>query len=335
MMLLYHILRKCPARYKLSKSWEKINHLIDMDDIKLFAKNEKELLILIQTVRIYSQDIEMEFGIENCTMLIMKSSKRHRTEGVRYSGPFLKLTRELKQMDKRTRKLMTIHKALHPSDDIHRLYVSRKVGGRGLARIEDIIDASIQRLEDYRGNCGGKLITPTRSNTDDTRISRTTITRKQKWTEKQLYGRFKRITSDISHEKMWTCLRKGNLKRETESLLVAAQNNAIMTNHIKVRIDKTQQNSRWGLCGERDETINHIISECSKLAQKEYKTRHAGVGKVIHREVLKKLKSDHTNKWYMYNPKSVLENETHKLLWDTNRSSNLIIENFNQCYISR
>ena len=49
-------------------------------------------------------------------------------------------------------------------------------------------------------------------------------------------------------------------------------NNVIRTNEIKVRKDKTQQNSKCGLCGDRDETINHIISECIKLAQKEYKT---------------------------------------------------------------
>ena len=68
---------------------------------------------------------------------------------VRYSGPFLKWTRdELKQMDQRTRKLMTMHKALHPRDDVDRLYVSRKEGGRGLASIEDSVDASIRRLED-------------------------------------------------------------------------------------------------------------------------------------------------------------------------------------------
>ena len=52
-----------------------------------------------------------------------------------------------------------------------------------------------------------------------------------------------------------------------ESLLTAAQDNAIRTNRIKARIDKTQQNSKCGLCGDRDEMINHIISECSKLAQ--------------------------------------------------------------------
>ena len=46
---------------------------------------------------------------------------------VRYSGPFLKWTREeLEQIDQRTRKLMTMHNALHPRDDVDRLYVSRK-----------------------------------------------------------------------------------------------------------------------------------------------------------------------------------------------------------------
>ena len=53
-----------------------------MDDIKLFAKKEKELETLIHAVRIYSQDIGMEFGIEKCAMLVMKSSQRHMTDGM-------------------------------------------------------------------------------------------------------------------------------------------------------------------------------------------------------------------------------------------------------------
>ena len=57
-------------------------------------------------------------------------------------------------------------------------------------------------------------------------------------------------------------------------------------------------------------------ADCSKLAQKEYKARHDLVGKVIHWEMYKKLKFDHTNKLYMHNPTSVLENDTHKLQWD-------------------
>ena len=112
---------------------------------------------------------------------------------------------------------------------------------------------------------------------------------------------------------MWQ--RKLNLKRETEFVLIAAQN-AIKTNYIKARIDKTQQNSRCSLCGDRDETINHIISECSKLAQKEYKTTHDWVGKVIHWELCKKFKFYHKNKWYLHNPEPFLKNETHQPFWD-------------------
>ena len=41
-------------------------------------------------------------------------------------------------------------------------------------------------------------------------------------------------------KKTWTWLRKGNLKKETESLIIATQNNAIRTNYIEAKIDKTQ-----------------------------------------------------------------------------------------------
>ena len=42
------------------------------------------------------------------------------------------------------------------------------------------------------------------------------------------------------------------------------------------------------------ETINYIISKCSKSAQKEYESRHGGAGKEIHSELCNKLKFDHT-----------------------------------------
>ena len=53
-----------------------------MDDIKLFAKNEKELETLIHTVRKYSQDTGIEFGKEKCAKLVMKSGNRHTTNGI-------------------------------------------------------------------------------------------------------------------------------------------------------------------------------------------------------------------------------------------------------------
>ena len=66
---------------------------------------------------------------------------------------------EVKEMDKIRRKLMTMYKALHPRDDVDRLYVSRKWGEGGLASIEDSVDASTQRFEDYIEKHEGGLIT--------------------------------------------------------------------------------------------------------------------------------------------------------------------------------
>ena len=52
------------------------------------------------------------------------------------------------------------------------------------------------------------------------------MNRKLKREEKPVYRRFKRQTSDISYEKTRMWLGKGNNKRETVPLLIAAQNNA-------------------------------------------------------------------------------------------------------------
>ena len=73
---------------------------------------------------------------------------------------------------------MTMHKALHPRDDIDRQYVSRKEGGRGLARIEDSVDASIQWLEDYIEKHERGLIPAIRKDTDNTTDDRMIRTKK-------------------------------------------------------------------------------------------------------------------------------------------------------------
>ena len=103
---------------------------------------------------------------------------------------------------------MTMHKALHSRDDVDRQYVSRKEGVRGLAFIEDSVDASIQRLEDYKEKHERGLITAIRNDTDNTVDDRMKTTRKQKWVDKQLYGRFKRLINNISQQRTWTWLMK-------------------------------------------------------------------------------------------------------------------------------
>ncbi len=108
--------------------------------------------------------------------------------------------------------------------------------------MEDSVDASIQRLKDYIQKHEEGLITATRNETE------------------KIHGEPRRFA--VSH----SC--------EQPPANAGEKNSQIMI----IIIDKTQQNSKCWLCGDRDETINHIISEYIKLAQKEYKTRHNWVG---------------------------------------------------------
>ena len=75
MMPLNHVLRKCSESYKFNKPQEKVYHLIYMDDINLFAKNDTNKEI---TQRGYRDEID----IEKYDMLAMKSRKRQRMERI-------------------------------------------------------------------------------------------------------------------------------------------------------------------------------------------------------------------------------------------------------------
>ena len=53
-----------------------------MDDLKLYSRSEKGLDSLVQIVRIFSEDIGIEFGIEKCAMLVMKKRKIVKSVGI-------------------------------------------------------------------------------------------------------------------------------------------------------------------------------------------------------------------------------------------------------------
>ena len=99
---------------------------------------------------------------------------------------------------------------------------------------------------------------------------------------------------------------------------MATQNQALRTNLIKAKVDKSQEDPKCRMCKEGDESVTHIISQCKKLAQTEYKIRHDNVAKAFHWEVCKKngLVRTHVEKWYEHEPESVMENEKCKILWD-------------------
>ena len=81
MILLTHVLRKAKARYTLGGR-EKINHLLFMDDLKLYGKSENEIKGLVSTVEVFSQDIDMEFSMKKCGVVIMNRGKVKATDKI-------------------------------------------------------------------------------------------------------------------------------------------------------------------------------------------------------------------------------------------------------------
>ena len=69
---------------------------------------------------------------------------------------------------------------------------------------------------------------------------------------------------------MLECLKKSRLKKETEGMIMAAQDQALRTKSIKRIIDKQNVSAKCIMCREGDETVSHIVSECTNLAQKQY-----------------------------------------------------------------
>ena len=104
-----------------------------------------------------------------------------------------------------------------------------------------------------------------------------------RWTEKTMYGQFHRdVEENTDQEKRWLWLAKSDLKPETEALICAAQEQALRTNYIKHRIDHTAESDRCRICGDKRETIWHITSQCTPLAQREYKRRHDNMARILH-----------------------------------------------------
>ena len=103
------------------------------------------------------------------------------------------------------------------------------------------------------------------------------------------------------------------MKRETER-----------TNLVKAKIDKSQGDSLCRVCRNVNESIDHIVSGCSELAEKEYKRRHDNLGKIVHWKLARRCNLEAGDKWHEHDPESVLENQDYKILWDFSIQTDVI-----------
>ena len=403
MIPLTLILRKVKPKYTMTNR-NTINHLLYMDDLKLYGTNQNDIETLIHTVRIFSDDIGMSFGLDKCATITLKRGKlsggipvslpgggeiqqleeedNYKYLGIleadnikhnhmktkikdeylrrlklvlksklnsgnmikaintwavslyRYGAGVIEWTKdELKQIDRKTRKLITMYRGLHPRSDVDRLYVDRNNGGRGLMSVEDTVKYEALSLKRYTETsdielirAGGQLVKC------DSDASRTEYKMEMKrgrydgWVDKPMHGQHIRDTKEQAAPETWKWMRRGTLKRETESLIVAAQDQALRTNYRKAKIEKSGGDPKCRLCKERDETVSHLVSECSKIAQTEYKKRHDKVAAAVHWSICKRHGLPHSEKWYDHRAPPVIENTKVKLLWDFNIQTDKVIE---------
>ena len=82
MIPLTLLLRQTKAGYQFKGRHEKINHLLCMDDLKLYGKDEAQIDSLVKSVYTFSTDIGMEFGLTKCGVIILKRGKVVKLDGI-------------------------------------------------------------------------------------------------------------------------------------------------------------------------------------------------------------------------------------------------------------
>ena len=97
---------------------------------------------------------------------------------------------------------------------------------------------------------------------------------------------------------------------------MAAQDQAIKKNAIKAKIDKTASDSKYRLCKVKDDTKDHLVSSCSKIAQIDYKERHKKIASMLHWNLCRKYNLPTADKWWEHKVDKVLQKEDVKILWD-------------------
>ncbi|XP_053114534.1 uncharacterized protein LOC128328501 isoform X2 [Hemicordylus capensis] len=219
---------------------------------------------------------------------------------IRYTAGIIDWTQaELEMLDRKTRKIMTINHALHPRSDVDRLYLPRSSGGRGMRQVHQTVEEEKRGLEEYIKDSEEDALQMVKNaklfNTNETKQAykkEQVKNRAEKWRNKPLHGQYlHNITGKSDITKTWQWLKNDNLKKETEGLILAAQEQALRTNAIRAKVEKSTTNSKCHLCKEADETVNHLISCCKKITQTDYKQRHDKVAGMIHWNICKKIQA--------------------------------------------
>ena len=260
---------------------------------------------------------------------------------------------EINSIDVSTRKLLCQYKAFYKDQCHARLYIPRAKGGMGLIEIDASHKATIVSLAQYIVSGTGQYANILRSHysitsdksliklaevflhpqkleqqqeepTKKARKARRKFVQqrqelnKEDWKKNKRAGRFanRMEEQEVDKNKSYEWLKRGVLNFDGERIILAAQDDGLLTNGLK-KIFKLTNNDKCRFCQESTETITHLLSGCPKLlAEGRYTTRHNNVCRVIHWRLCQKYGFEAHDVSWKHKPQPFLENQHAKITYD-------------------
>ena len=170
------------------------------------------------------------------------------------------------------------------------MYWKRKNGGKGLIRVEECVRIEKTSLGFYLKEQEQQLLAEVVievviSDDENPKDVKTQLLQQHKvnYAQKRTHSAFMRGTEDVRDNNSWLWMKKGYLKKETELLIMAAQDQSLQTRWVKRCINRTTYSPKCRMCEKMDENVSYLVSECNELAQNEYKKlRHDKVTALLH-----------------------------------------------------
>ena len=138
---------------------------------------------------------------------------------------------------------------------------------------------------------------------------------------KKLHGRFfKQVKEmkEVDGEMSWQWLKRDSLFKWTEGFICAAQENALKTRNYCATILKEDCKTECRMCGDYPETVGHLVSACTKMAQTDYKRRHDKMGLRVYWEVCGVYGLKRSERWHLEVPEGVRRSDDGmiEIWWD-------------------
>ncbi|KAL0859464.1 hypothetical protein ABMA27_010634 [Loxostege sticticalis] len=318
-----------PLKHKITNTdrltTTQINHLMYMDDIKLYAQSQNSLYQLANLTEQFSQDICMEFGIDKCKINAIKAGQNQQHSYQLDSGQQINSLEkkevykylgynQAKQIQYKDTKIKLVQQFKHRLNSL----MKSQLYSRNLTKAINTFAATVQADIKF---------TPLNLQDTSTQINETQVTTQtkiQEWARKSLHGRHRHDLCQPNVDKLasnaW--LGRGELFPETEGFMIAIQDQIIETRNYQKHIIRIPNlpTDLCRKCNSNSETIQHITGACKSIVQTDYKHRHDQVANIIHQKLAHKYKlippSQKPTPYYKYVPEPVLENSHYRLYFD-------------------